>query len=688
MGSWVGKVFLVILAVFLILGVIFVYQQSAFLIVPKKVVTQNIFYSDFNFSKEITFSNQRTEEYSFDLKNPQVVFVLVPKSVAASVSQITFGGDFDGEILLDDPIILFRPKDFSPGKKVFRIATPVGDKNQTSLVFAFPLAEYNQLTVQDKNLLKQTVIDVSLRAEQNYSVYASNKVMQDYADGLRRGIVGQEKFVNELVRVNFAEQVRLVDRAISSMNNAVKDYPKTTTSVSTSTNTPDVKVSFDKLSFNYYIPDDDIVLTFTSNVDLSAYGLLFKVKGSNSPGWLVTNKQDIKKGQTVKVSLSLAYAKVTGIKPGQKIVFKMIKRTFGGVHDSNLVMLYGKNIVNEMEFTVTGEEALQVTSWPKKIELGVTSLNLMGRVDTNIEYPLDLRSDDEIGKSIDLPVIENNPNIFGINLSVMPGPNGKEPHLLVVQADYVQLIKNNPSLPQTIEFNLTLNYTFLKKPEPIKVKINLNKSGVVLAPLSLKVAADYVSQIKGWKEILIDDSNALGEKTLVMIGKSAKDKIVEEYNANPFTYLQILGDHEQIPIQERQLFDNPNNDEDAPVLDLHYYADVDGDKFPDLAVARIPLNDSLKIINYFNIEKKALLSKIAIVVYPDDTLGTLAATEKDIKELQDKKEPVPKWLLERRDRVLKNLELKGNDKGIMRVDSIEENLALYPYTYEIRYSGD
>lgn len=516
----------------IIVIILFILFNNIFIQIEQ--INQNVIYSDFNLYKNITFSNQRAESYSFDLINPVIIFIIIPKSVANDISEISFNGDFDSEIIQSDPIIMFKSKELSPGKKNLQITTPIGNKNQTSITFIFPYLEYTKLSLNEKELLKQTVIEASTKGEQNFSIIQSQKVMQDYANGLKQVELQKQ----ETKKVNFSEKTTMLDLAIKSIKNAVKEYK----TIIKESNKYDVNVSLNKTTVNYYPGLDDIILTLKPNINLSEYSLIFSDINENII-WDERTTGKLIKDETYKQSLfMLSYAKPRGIKPGEKIYLSISKYTTNLENQPKLKILYNNSIVEKIELNITGKEELESTPWPTKIELGVTSLMPINQIDTNITYPLELRKIAELGYSMSVPKIEGNPNISGITLGISPGPNGQEPHKLTVKVNYDELVKNNFELPQKIDFNITLKYLFSQTPNPIRVKINVNKPGVILAPSLLKEAADYVSQIKGWEPIIINSLDDNGFRKPINIAKDAKQQLKKYYDNNKFVFLLILGD--------------------------------------------------------------------------------------------------------------------------------------------------
>jgi len=188
-----------LLAVIILIITFFVFQYSG-----QTQIAQNISYGDFELSKTINLNsvqNQRVEEYSFDLKNPVVVYLIVPKSIATSVSQVKISGDFTSEVIKSDPIIKLTPKDTSPGIKKFVISTQINDSNKTTLAFVIPLIEYSKATTEEKANYEMAILEADERGEENFTIEESKKIMQGYANGLKTILVSAQE---NTVKASFA----------------------------------------------------------------------------------------------------------------------------------------------------------------------------------------------------------------------------------------------------------------------------------------------------------------------------------------------------------------------------------------------------------------------------------------------------------------------------------------------------
>ncbi|MFA5358168.1 MAG: C25 family cysteine peptidase, partial [archaeon] len=708
-----------ILPKLLILAIIFFaafFLSQQFLASQTKTITQTINYSDLTITKTISFSSQRMEEYSFDLANPIIVFIVVPKSVATNTSQIKSTGDFTSELIQTDPILLFTSKDYSPGEKVLQITSPIGDTNKTTIAFVFPLSEYNKLTQTEKDSLKQTIIEVSTRGEPNFEINESQKVMQNYADGLKQETLSQKNLNEQISKASFAGTLNLFSRAINSIKNSVKTYPskeiENLQPINVHLSTPVLEKS------NLSVGQDFIEFTYQGQaVDLTKDKFFMKVTYKRS------DQSFVKTGEILldPTRNNLSFT---------ELVLQTVIANFGEgtfyidfyLGEKKFPLLLNGNPIDQLKISVTDSgtgysSKIENTNpeWPYLIELGVTSVNPTKIVLTDINYPVSLRSDEELNYSMDVPRVDISQGIPyaeeeipGIKISVLPGLNGEEPHTLTIQADYDKLTQTNPELPDTLDFNIYLHYFLQPYPPPIRVKINLNKPGVVLAPLSLTHAADYASQIKGFDSILISTMSPTGVPIAPStIAQNAKKALTNYYKKNKFTYLIILGDDGDyfIPTQDESILPpvqstpfNPVNGSNPilsrPILDNLYYGQLDNTGYVNLAVGRIPLNDSLNIIDY--LKKDHLYSEpdVSYLLYTDtdpilDTQKKIDKINDSINEIQEKNDSQSKEELAQLKNDLPNLKnhltdlktnMKFNDTGALSESIVAKSFAFSSYS--------
>ena len=214
-----NKIIVLLLVVLIILGgALFFLQLNS--TVSGETINQTITYQTLQINKTIQFSENRVEEYSFTLKNPSVLFVIFPKSVVTNASQIVSEGDFSSSVIEIDPILMFTSKEFSPGEKKLKMTLPKGDTNKTSLLFVFPLSEYNTLTAEEKKQINDQVIEASQNGEENFTIAESKKIMQDYANefkdlGLSSQVQNENKIYFASIKSFFSKFV--VDKVLSKV---------------------------------------------------------------------------------------------------------------------------------------------------------------------------------------------------------------------------------------------------------------------------------------------------------------------------------------------------------------------------------------------------------------------------------------------------------------------------------------
>jgi hypothetical protein len=349
-----------------------------------------------------------------------------------------------------------------------------------------------------------------------------------------------------------------------------------------------------------------------------------------------------------------------------------------------LKILYDEMILDKIQLFLSGKESLEASPWPENIEFGLTRTNYSKEVSKQITYPLELRSEDELGRAMNVPQVDLSftedasfavNGVHGILVDVKTGENNKEPHILKINANYNEIMVakgwTESSLPKTIEFNIFLKYLF-HSPISIKAKINLNKNGFVLSPSDLSDAAEYVSEIKGWQSLIVDTHDDFGVKlNPAQIARDAKTKIDQAYSLAPFEYLVILGGAQYIPIQSEEVFNKyiqgywvgkDYEKHDAPVLDSYYFGTINGADYPQVAVGRIQLNEPSMIINYFKIDSNFGGNlKVAFALFPDDKLTSLESNNKKIEEFK-KKSPesaIPIDLVNKKSELEKDIREKG-----------------------------
>jgi len=328
------------------------------------------------------------------------------------------------------------------------------------------------------------------------------------------------------------------------------------------------------------------------------------------------------------------------------------------------------------------DNLVKENSWPDMIEVGVTSAMQSNSADVKLRY-LDYPLAVDRNKNMNIYGVLSAP---GVNYSAEPvngllitfRNNSMEPNDLLVSADYSKLYDSSKPLPQVVDKDIFVYY-LVDGMFPVHVKVNINEPGVVIAPLKLKDAADYVSQIKGFTEILVDtyssEGKALGQNE---IATSAKAKLEELYSKNKFTYLLILGNDNEgyIPSQEGTLippetiYMGSSGIEESlfPVLDSLYFGRLNNSKYVNVSVARIPLDTSQQIIGYFKNEKTYTNLDASYIIYADDKATKIEAAQNRLTELEpdyesDAANQEREYLEERITELKTEKDKEGSDSG-------------------------
>jgi len=601
---------LVVLAFFIFQGTTQIYQINY----PGGVLT-----------KTVASGLSKTVSLSMSDSNSYVFFLLVPKTLAEDESQIGLSFDGHEDIWKNDPQILFYANsgkmnvtaEFSKNSSAASIAVIMPkefvaslDKNQKSVL----VDEFDKMLALDLNEDGANYLEKNLSVEltRTFASQGSLSPIENKNTAWLFAEVSSKVFAS-------------VQGAIEKSINAVKVY------FPSSAEKPyDLNISLSSDTINFYQPED-IVLSFITPKDFSEYSIVFI--SDSGARWTSSGRVSSSAGGIERIPLEVASRiNGSGISPGQNISFSIQKFSPQG-ETKPMKMLYNGKPTDSVQISVLGREALAKTEWPEKIEFGLTSALQAKSVDINVAFPKELLSNGELASKVQFVRVEypkgtiySDAPIPGLDISVSTGPEGKEPFVLHIQADYAKLISANPTLPQTIDQNIFLAYLFKKSAPEIELKINLNEPGAVLATSPLAEAANFVAEKKGWVPIIIDPFG----KNETQIAQEAKSMIDSNYRSysvagNPLVYLLILGDqgNGMIPIQDGNLIEKTEmstlakdggRDSYLPVLDNFYFGQlnpkynesgkvvIDENSHVNLSVSRIPFYDSNEIINYFENE--------------------------------------------------------------------------------------
>ena len=77
-------------------------------------ISQNFSFSNFEMTKTILINGEnRIETYTFDTENPLIAYLIVPKTIATDISQLTISGDYSTTIIESDPILLIQQNEYT-----------------------------------------------------------------------------------------------------------------------------------------------------------------------------------------------------------------------------------------------------------------------------------------------------------------------------------------------------------------------------------------------------------------------------------------------------------------------------------------------------------------------------------------------------------------------------------------------
>ena len=275
--------------------------------------SQTINYTDFSIEKSVstsTLTNARTENYSFNLKNPIVAFIIIPKSISMSATNVKVAGDFNISVLSDDPIFLIQSREYSPGKKSIRIESAAGNYSITSIALAMPLTQYSSFTEAEKTQLSEKIKEFQSLDENYFTKEESLKMMQEFADSINSAGLKSEsgKKVSFASAETASNYKWCFDIVMNAMQGVIDRRPSLSSGlfvaayIATITFTPEPK-SFQE-DINLYVSDrarTDSEILYLTNETLPEVSVQDNLSGS-----LVTNTEDLGTGEyAIHVDLNL-----------------------------------------------------------------------------------------------------------------------------------------------------------------------------------------------------------------------------------------------------------------------------------------------------------------------------------------------------------------------------------------------
>ncbi|MBT4870595.1 MAG: hypothetical protein HON47_03410 [Candidatus Diapherotrites archaeon] len=169
----------------IILIIIFLFVGSTINFEQTNTITQTIKYSDIDITKSISLGNERIETYDFQVTNPVIGYLIVPKTIASSVSELSISGDFKTEVIKEDPILKIESKDYAPGVKKLVIKSGVGEENHTTILLLVPLSEYNLFSDSQKTQLNEIVKGFSDIDSNYYTPTETKQIMEEFSNSIQ-----------------------------------------------------------------------------------------------------------------------------------------------------------------------------------------------------------------------------------------------------------------------------------------------------------------------------------------------------------------------------------------------------------------------------------------------------------------------------------------------------------------------
>jgi hypothetical protein len=135
----------------------------------------------------------RIETYTFDTQNPIIAYLIIPKTIAENISQLTINGDYSTTIIESDPILLLKQNEYTPGTKKLTIETKTGNKEHTTILLPINLTDYETFTEEEKQQLTETIKQFNHIEEKYYTTEEVKQIIEEFAKGTQTNIELQEK---------------------------------------------------------------------------------------------------------------------------------------------------------------------------------------------------------------------------------------------------------------------------------------------------------------------------------------------------------------------------------------------------------------------------------------------------------------------------------------------------------------
>ena len=223
----IGIILIILIILFLFISPSLNFEQT-------NTTIQQIEYSDVYITKSISLGSERVETYSFDITNPVIAYLIVPKTIATNVSEIKTSGDFKTQVIQVDPILKLTQTNLSPGKKEFTIKTNVGENTHTTIAIIIPLIEYNSFSETEKEELDANYFtnEESKKIMEEFGTNTANVELKKKIDDNKlffSSSLTQENFeekYNKKVNINFEVNDSVKTEIINQLNTYFETLPE------------------------------------------------------------------------------------------------------------------------------------------------------------------------------------------------------------------------------------------------------------------------------------------------------------------------------------------------------------------------------------------------------------------------------------------------------------------------------
>ncbi|MAG17913.1 MAG: hypothetical protein CL944_00360 [Candidatus Diapherotrites archaeon] len=502
----------------------------------------SINYSPISAAKKIRFADGKRSDHLF-LNNAKefTIFTIIPKNLAPSVQDFYLETNADKKTLKNDPILKFTPKEDNIIIKMeFTNTSDIGSVN-----IILPKEFTDSLsTEQEGELLKEFENISELNLDNAKANELENILGEQLVSAFTEEAKLEEKKEERVIYFEAEESQfrRIINSIRGSVGEIVKKYLASGESKQLGTSSqPEIKI------FAYpreFVPvKQKTKITVTSDTTIEGIDVfVFDYSGSFSKT-LNENQKTIEKDKPLEIIwdgdgfqegtyfikaskegtiIELAQRSIPEIRLIEEVIVRDRKARFDEIYSEENIfeetieigltknkpkITLKKPLFNPNEVNYTGIGPIEDFSIPNSGDIEING------------FPQRIRTEP------------------GIKLSVVDeeGDNsewGEQPYTLVIDLNFTELL-GNKKLPETLEKEIKIDYSIFEGgyAPPIKLKINLNEPGYILAPQEFSEVAQETATKKGWE--FIEFENELGiievtgeisfenEKLYVSSGKTA-----------------------------------------------------------------------------------------------------------------------------------------------------------------------